>query len=150
MKKTYTAKPLEVERKWIVIDAKGQTLGRMASVIATLLRGKHKPEFTPHVDAGDFVVLINAQEVHVTGRKAEDKMYYRNTGYPGGLRTTNFADLLAKSPTKVIEAAVWGMLPHTSLGRAQLRKLHVYSGAEHPHEAQKPVSYESLEVVHAS
>jgi len=150
MKKTYTAKPLEVERKWIVIDAEGQTLGRLATQIATYLRGKHKPEFTPHVDTGDFVIVINGKGVKVTGKKPFQKKYYHNTGYPGGLRITNFEDLLAKSPAKLIETAVWGMIPHTSLGRDQIRKLHVYAGAEHPHQAQKPVSHEFSEVKHAS
>jgi large subunit ribosomal protein L13 len=147
--KTYSAKPLEVERKWLVVDAAGQTLGRLASTIAALLRGKHKPEFTPHIDTGDFVIVINASQVKVTGKKAEQKNYYRNSGYPGGLRTTNFEDLLAKSPEKVIEYAVWGMIPHTRLGRQQIRKLHVFAGAEHPHQAQKPEVYElkALEAV---
>lgn len=147
MKKTYSAKPLEVERKWIVVDAKGQTLGRLATVVATLLRGKHKPEFTPNVDTGDFVVVLNAKDVEVTGNKAADKTYYRNTGYPGGLRSISFEKLLAKSPEKIIETAVWGMIPHTRLGRQQIRKLHVYAGSEHPHEAQKPETYRELEVV---
>ncbi len=147
MKKTYSAKPLELERKWLVVDAKGQTLGRLATVVATLLRGKHKPEFTPHVDTGDFVVVINAKDVVVTGKKTTDKKYYRNTGYPGGLRVINFQDLLAKSPAKVIEAAVWGMIPHTRLGRDQIRKLHVYADDQHPHTAQKPELYRELEVV---
>lgn len=147
MKKTYSAKPLEVTRKWVLIDAEGQTLGRFASTIAKLLRGKHKPEFTPHVDTGDFVVVINAEKIKFTGKKATDKKYYRNTGYPGGLRVINLEDLLAKSPRKVIEAAVWGMIPHTRLGRDQIRKLYVYPGAEHPHQAQKPEPYRELEVV---
>ncbi len=147
MKKTYSAKPLEVERKWIIVDAKGQRLGRLASTVATLLRGKHKPEFTPHVDTGDFVIVINASDVEVTGNKANDKKYYRNTGYPGGLRTLTFKDFMAKSPEKVIELAVWGMIPHTRLGRDQIRKLHVYPGAEHPHQAQQPELYRELEVV---
>lgn len=147
MKKTYSAKPLEVERQWIIVDAKDQTLGRLATRVATLLRGKHKPEFTSHVDTGDFVIVINAKDIQVTGKKASDKKYYRNTGYPGGLRVINFEDLLAKSPAKVIEAAVWGMIPHTRLGRDQIRKLHVYPGAEHPHQAQKPELYRELEVV---
>jgi large subunit ribosomal protein L13 len=147
MKKTYSAKPLEVERKWIVIDAKDQTLGRLATTIATLLRGKHKPEFTPHIDTGDFVIVLNAKDVKVTGKKPAQKMYYRNTGYPGGLRTINFEDLIVKSPEKVIEYAVWGMIPHTRLGRQQIRKLNVYPGAEHPHAAQKPETYRELEAV---
>lgn len=147
MQKTYSAKPLEVERKWLIVDAKGQTLGRLASVIASLLRGKHKPEFTPHIDTGDFVIVLNAKDIKVTGNKAADKMYYRNTGYPGGLRSINFEKLLDKSPEKVIEYAVWGMIPHTRLGRDQIRKLHVYPGMEHPHQAQKPETYQELEAV---
>lgn len=147
MKKTYSAKPLEVQRNWVIVDAKDQTLGRLATVIASLLRGKHKPEFTPHVDTGDFVIVLNAKGVKVTGKKTSDKMYYRNTGYPGGLRSINFEKLLEKAPAKVIENAVWGMIPHTRLGRDQIRKLYVYPGAEHPHQAQKPELYRELEVV---
>lgn len=147
MKKTFSAKPLEVERKWVVVDAKGQTLGRLATTVASLLRGKHKPEYTPHVDIGDFVIVLNAKEIQVTGNKATDKMYYHNTGYPGGLRSISFENLLRKSPEKVIEKAVWGMVPHTRLGRTQIKKLYVYAGAEHPHQAQKPELYRELEVV---
>ncbi len=147
MKKSYSAKPHEIERKWVVIDAQGKTLGRLASLIASLLRGKHKPEFTPHMDTGDFVIVINAEGIQVTGKKQHDKIYYRNTGYPGGLRSINFEDLMKKSPRKVLETAVWGMIPHTRLGRQQIRKLHVYSGSEHPHVGQKPEEYKELEVV---
>lgn len=147
MKKTYSAKPLEVERKWIVVDARGQVLGRVASRVASLLRGKHKAEYTPHVDTGDFVIVINAKDVKVTGNKSADKFYYRSSGYPGGLRSVNFQDMLERAPEKVIELAVWGMLPHNRLGRRQIRKLYVYAGAEHPHQAQKPESYQELEAV---
>ncbi len=145
--KTYSAKPLEVERKWIVVDAEGQTLGRLATIVATLLRGKHKPEYTPHVDTGDFVIVINAKGIQVSGKKRTDKKYYHHTGYLGHLKVINFEDLLAKSPEKVIEKAVWGMIPHNRLGRDLIKKLHVYAGAEHPHQAQKPEPYRELEVV---
>ena len=144
--KTYSAKPLELERTWWLIDAEGQTLGRLASLIANLLRGKHKPQFTPNVDTGDFVIVINADKVKVTGKKYTDKLYRRHTSYPGGLRTVAFRDMLANRPEKVIEIAVKGMLPHTTLGRQQLIKLKVYRGAEHPHSAQKPVPFEITQV----
>ncbi len=140
--KTYSAKPLEVERKWYVIDAEGQTLGRLATVCANLLRGKTKPEYTPNVDTGDFVIVINAEKIQVTGKKETDKIYYHHTMYPGGLKAISFKDLMAKDPTKAIEKAVKGMLPHNTLGAQQFTKLKVYAGAEHPHEAQKPVVYE--------
>lgn len=140
--KTYSAKPLELERTWWLIDADGQTLGRLASLIANLLRGKHKPQFTPNIDTGDFVVVINADKIHVTGSKRTGKLYRRNTSYPGGLRTVKFEDMLARRPEKPLEIAVKGMLPHNTLGRAQLNKLHIYAGNEHPHAAQKPVSYQ--------
>ena len=140
--KTYSAKPLEVERKWYVIDAEGKTLGRLATVCANLLRGKTKPEFTPHVDTGDFVIVINAEKIQVSGNKETDKIYLHHTGYPGGLKTATFKEMMAKDPTKVIEKAVKGMLPHNTLGAQQFTKLKVYVGSEHPHEAQKPVVYE--------
>ena len=140
--KTYSAKPLEVEIKWYVIDAEGQTLGRLATVCANLLRGKTKPEYTPNVDTGDFVIVINAEKIQVTGKKETDKIYYHHTMYPGGLKAISFKDLMAKDPTKAIEKAVKGMLPHNTLGAQQFTKLKVYAGAEHPHEAQKPVVYE--------
>jgi large subunit ribosomal protein L13 len=143
MYKTYVAKPGEVERKWYVVDATGQTLGRLATQIATILRGKHKPEYTPHEDVGDFVVVVNAEKVHVTGRKLEQKKYYWHTGYPGGIREITLNRQLQLHPERVIEHAVKGMLPRGPLGRRQLRKLRVYEGAEHPHEAQQP---EPLEV----
>ncbi len=138
MYKTYVAKPGEVERKWYVVDATDQTLGRLATQIATILRGKHKPEYTPHEDVGDFVVVVNAEKVHVTGRKLEQKKYYRHTGYPGGIREISLGRQLQLHPERVIEHAVKGMLPRGPLGRRQLRKLRVYEGAEHPHEAQQP------------
>ena len=140
--KTYSAKPLEVERKWYVIDAEGKTLGRLATVCANLLRGKTKPEYTPHVDTGDFVIVINAEKIQVSGNKETDKIYYHHTMYPGGLKSISFKDLMKKDPTKAIEKAVKGMLPHNTLGAQQFTKLKVYVGAEHPHEAQKPVVYE--------
>ena len=136
--KTYTAKPETVKREWLIVDAEGQTLGRLASAIALRLRGKHKPEFTPHVDTGDYIVVINADKVVVTGAKAQDKMYYRHTGYPGGIREINFNDLQEKKPGRVVELAVKGMLPKNPLGRAMFTKLKVYAGTEHPHAAQQP------------
>ena len=136
--KTYTAKPETVKREWFVVDAEGQTLGRLATEIASRLRGKHKPEYTPHVDTGDYIVVINADKVAVTGAKAQDKMYYRHTGYPGGLREINFDDLQVRKPGRVVELAVQGMLPKNPLGRAMFSKLKVYAGAEHPHTAQQP------------
>ncbi|HBY00522.1 MAG: 50S ribosomal protein L13 [Gammaproteobacteria bacterium] len=136
--KTYSARPLEVEQSWVLMDADGQTLGRMATTIATRLRGKHKAEYTPHVDTGDYVVVVNAEKVRVTGNKAVDKLYYSHSGFPGGLKTISFERLLKKSPEKVIKLAVKGMLPRTPLGRSMFRKLKVYAGAEHPHTAQRP------------
>ncbi len=140
--KTYSAKPLEVERKWYIVDAEGQILGRLAATVANLLRGKHKPEYTPNVDTGDFVIVINADKIQVTGKKETDKIYYHHTGFPGGLKSISFKDLMEKDPTKAIEKAVKGMLPHNTLGAQQFTKLKVYAGPEHPHEAQKPVVYE--------
>jgi large subunit ribosomal protein L13 len=139
--KTYSAKPLELERTWWLIDAEGQTLGRLATLVANLLRGKHKPQFTPHIDSGDFVIVINADKIKVSGKKYTEKLYRRHTSYPGGLRTVTFRDMLANRPAKPIEIAVKGMLPHNTLGRQQFTKLNVYAGAEHPHAAQKPVTY---------
>ena len=138
--KTYSAKPHEVEQKWLLVDAEGQTLGRMATAIATRLRGKHKPEYTPHIDTGDFVVVINADKVRVTGNKAKDKIYHSHSGFPGGLKSISFEKLLEKAPERVIKQAVKGMLPRNSLGRAMFKKLKVYAGAEHPHTAQQPES----------
>jgi large subunit ribosomal protein L13 len=145
--KTYSAKPLEVERKWWLIDADGLTLGRVSTIIATLLRGKHKPQYTPHIDTGDFVIVINAEKIQVTGKKFTQKKYYSHSGYPGGFKAVAFKDMQAKHPERVIEKAVWGMVPHNSLGREQIRKLKVYAGPAHPHEAQKPEVYQVLEVV---
>ena len=136
--KTFSAKAHEVERDWYVVDADGKTLGRMATEIARRLRGKHKAEFTPHVDTGDYIVVINAEKVHVTGNKLADKMYYRHTGYIGNLKEQNLETLLAEHPERAIEYAVKGMLPRNPLGRAVYRKLKVYAGSEHPHEAQQP------------
>ncbi len=136
--KTYTAKPNEVTRNWLIVDAEGQTLGRMATVIATRLRGKHKAEYTPHVDTGDYVVVINADKVQVTGNKATDKMYHAHSGFPGGLKSISFEKLQERAPERVIKLAVKGMLPRTPLGRAMFKKLKVYAGAEHPHTAQQP------------
>ena len=137
--KTYSAKPLEVERTWWLIDAEGQTLGRLATKIANILRGKNKPQFTPNIDTGDFVVVINAEKVQVSGKKYTAKLYRRHSGYPGGMRVTTFRDMQNTQPEKVIEIAVKGMLPHNTLGRAQFTKLNVYAGTEHPHAAQQPV-----------
>ncbi len=136
--KTFTAKPQSVQRDWYVVDATDKTLGRLATEIARRLRGKHKPEFTPHVDTGDYIVVINAEKVKVTGNKARAKTYYRHTGYPGGLRSMNFEKMIAHAPERVIESAVKGMLPKGPLGRAMYSKLKVYAGAEHPHAAQQP------------
>ena len=136
--KTYTAKPGEIERRWYVVDAEGQNLGRLATRIADTLRGKNKPQFTPHVDTGDFVVVVNAEKIAVTGKKLDDKMYYRHSGYPGGIRSRPLRDELERRPTEVLRKAVKGMLPRNRLGRAQLLKLKTYAGPEHPHEAQAP------------
>ena len=136
---TFSAKTREVERKWFVVDAAGQPLGRLASRIAHRLRGKHKAEFTPHVDTGDFIIVVNAAKVRVTGNKRSQKTYYRHTGYPGGIRSTSFEKMIAEKPTRVIESAVKGMLPKGPLGRDMYRKLRVYAGPEHRHEAQQPV-----------
>jgi large subunit ribosomal protein L13 len=144
--RTYTPKAGDVEATWHVIDATDVVLGRLASQAAVLLRGKHKATFAPHVDGGDFVIVINAEKVALTGSKRTSKLAYRHSGYPGGLRATPIGELLAKRPERVIEQAVRGMLPKTSLGRAQLRKLKVYAGPEHPHAAQKPQPFEITQV----
>jgi large subunit ribosomal protein L13 len=136
--KTFSAKPQNVEHNWLLVDAEGQTLGRIATEIATRLRGKHKPEYTPHVDTGDFVVVINAEKVRVTGNKAKDKMYHHHTGFPGGLKSFSFEKLIDRAPDRVLKLAIKGMLPRTPLGRAMLKKLKVYAGNEHPHAAQQP------------
>ena len=136
--KTFSAKTGEVSHDWNVVDAAGKTLGRLASEIASRLRGKHKPEYTPHVDTGDYIVVINAEKVHVTGAKTTDKMYHRHTGYPGGLKSMSFEQLIDHAPERVIQGAVKGMLPRNPLGRAMFRKLKVYAGEAHPHAAQQP------------
>lgn len=136
--KTLSAKPESVKRDWFVVDATDKTLGRLSTEIARRLRGKHKPEFTPHVDTGDYIVVINAEKVRVTGKKASAKRYYRHTGYPGGLRSLNFEEMIDRHPERVIEHSVKGMLPRGPLGRAMFKKLKVYAGDEHPHSAQQP------------
>lgn len=136
--KTYMAKPADVDRKWYVIDASNQTLGRLATEVATILRGKHKPTFTPHVDTGDFVIVINAEKVRLTGNKLSQKKYRHHSGYPGGLKEMDYRTLLQRRPEKAIELAVKGMLPHNRLGDQMYKKLKVYRGSEHPHQAQKP------------
>jgi large subunit ribosomal protein L13 len=139
---TFMAKESDVARAWHIIDADGLTLGRVSTVVANLLRGKHKAIYTPHVDTGDFVIIVNADKIVVTGKKSTDKLYRHHTGWPGGFRQTTFNKLIAEKPIRVIEKAVRGMLPHTKLGSAQYKKLKVYAGAEHPHAAQSPVPYE--------
>jgi large subunit ribosomal protein L13 len=136
--KTFSAKAHEVKRDWFVVDAEGKTLGRMATEIARRLRGKHKAEYTPHCDTGDYIIVVNAAKVRVTGNKVQDKVYYNHTEYPGGLREETFGKLIARKPERVVERAVRGMLPRNPLGREMLRKLKVYPGAEHPHVAQQP------------
>ncbi len=142
LRTTYMAKPNEVERKWYVVDAAGKTLGRLASEVAALLRGKHKPTFTPHVDCGDHVIVINADKVELTGKKLTKKLYYRHSLYPGGLKVRTALEMRTNYPEQMIERAVRGMLPKGSLGRQMFKKLHVYRGSEHPHQAQKPEVYE--------
>jgi large subunit ribosomal protein L13 len=144
--RTYTPKPGDVERRWHVIDATDVVLGRLASQVAILLRGKHKPTFAPHVDTGDFVVVINADKVALTGNKREQKKAYRHSGYPGGLTAVGYAELLDKNPERAVEKAIGGMLPKNTLGRAQLSKLKVYRGGEHPHQAQQPEPYQISQV----
>ena len=136
--KTLSAKPAEVQHDWYVVDASGKTLGRLATEIARRLRGKHKTSYTPHVDTGDYIVVINAELITVTGKKAQDKKYYRHTGFPGGIRETNFEKLIAHKPETVLEKAVKGMLPKGPLGYAMIKKMKVYAGTEHPHTAQQP------------
>ncbi|MCA5892636.1 50S ribosomal protein L13 [Isoptericola sp. NEAU-Y5] len=144
--RTYTPKPGEVQRDWYVVDATDVVLGRLATQVATLLRGKHKPTFAPHVDGGDFVIVINADKVALSGNKRETKLAYRHSGYPGGLRSVTYGELLEKNPERAVEKAVRGMIPKTSLGRDQLGKLKVYRGAEHPHAAQQPKPFEITQV----
>ena len=140
--KSYMARPQQVERKWYVVDAEGQTLGRLASELARILRGKNKPQYTPHIDVGDFVVVVNADRINVSGRKAEQKVYRRHTGYPGGLRETSYEQMLDRKPTEILRKAVYGMMPKTRLARQQFKKLKIYAGSGHPHEAQMPEPYE--------
>lgn len=144
--RTYTPKPGEVERTWYVIDASDVVLGRLASHVAKLLRGKHKATFAPHVDTGDFVIVVNADKIALSGDKGEKKFAYKHSGYPGGLRAVKYSELLAKHPARAVERAVRGMLPRTTLGRSQFGKLKVYAGPEHPHAAQKPVPFEISQV----
>ncbi len=144
--RTYTPKPGDVEKNWYVIDATDVVLGRLASHVATLLRGKHKPSFAPHVDSGDYVIVVNAAKVALTGSKREDKIAYRHSGYPGGLKAVSYAQLLERFPERAVEKAVRGMLPKNSLGRDQLKKLKVYAGPEHPHAAQQPQAFEITQV----
>jgi large subunit ribosomal protein L13 len=144
--RTYSPKPADVTREWHVIDAEDVVLGRLAVQAATLLRGKHKPTFAPHVDGGDFVVVVNAAKVAVSGNKRTDKLVYRHSGYPGGLSATPIGDILESDPRKVVEKAVWGMLPKNRLGRKMLRKLKVYAGPEHPHSAQQPKPFEITQI----
>ena len=136
--KSYVAKPLEIERKWYVVDAEGKTLGRLASEVAKILRGKHKPIYTPHVDTGDFVIVINAEKVVLTGKKLDQKMFRWHTGYVGHMKEFSYRDMMATKPVKVVESAIKGMLPHNSLGNQMARKLKVYAGPEHTHQAQVP------------
>jgi large subunit ribosomal protein L13 len=139
--KTYTARPVDIQRRWLLVDAEGKTLGRLATQVATVLKGKHKPMFTPHMDTGDHVVVINAEKIVLSGRKAEDKKYFHHTMYPGGARWTSIQEVMAKHPERVITRAVQGMMPRTKLGRAMMKKLKVYAGTAHPHEAQQPEAW---------
>ena len=138
--KTYVPKAKEIARQWFVVDATDKILGRLACEIALILKGKRKPIYAPHIDVGDHVIVINADKVRVTGRKAEQKLYYRHTGYPGGIRATPYSKLMAEHPERILQKAVWGMLPHNTLGRSMFKKLRVYAGSEHRHAAQRPVA----------
>ena len=140
--KTFSAKPESVQRDWYIVDAENKTLGRLSTEIARRLRGKHKPEYTPHVDTGDYIIVINAEKVHVSGNKRTDKIYHHHTGYPGGLKSISFEKLIERAPERVIETAVKGMLPKNPLGRAMYKKMKVYAGTEHPHTAQQPKTLE--------
>jgi large subunit ribosomal protein L13 len=144
--RTYSPKAGQTQRQWYVLDAEDVVLGRLATQAATLLRGKHKPTFAPHVDTGDFVIIVNAEKVALTGAKLDQKLAYRHSGYPGGLRAVRYADLLVSNPRRAVEKAVWGMIPHNRLGRQQIKKLKVYAGPEHPHAAQKPQAFEITQV----
>ena len=141
MKHTFMANPQNVERKWYVVDATDLVLGRLSTEVAVLLRGKHKPTYTPHVDCGDYVIIVNAEKIALTGNKLNDKLYYRHSGYPGGLKTRTAKKMLELQPQKVVEASIRGMLPHNRLGDDMYRKLYVYCGPDHPHQAQKPEAY---------
>ncbi|MFQ5340133.1 MAG: 50S ribosomal protein L13 [Anaerolineae bacterium] len=136
--RTYITKPDHIKRQWWVVDAEGQTLGRLASEVAKVLRGKHKPYYAPNLDCGDFVIVLNADKIHVTGNKLDNKIYYRHSGYPGGIRGVTLREQLAKHPTRAVRKAVWGMLPHNRLGRRMIKKLKIYADSTHPHEAQQP------------
>lgn len=138
MQKTYTPKASEVEHQWFLVDAQNKTLGRLASQIARVLKGKHKPMYSPHMDVGDYVVVINAEKIQVTGKKADQKIYYRHTGYPGGIREMPYSRMLERHPERILQKAVWGMLPHNTLGRQIFKKLRVYAGGEHDHVSQQP------------
>ena len=142
MRTTYMAKASEIDRKWFVVDAEGKTLGRLSSEVAAILRGKHKPTYTPHVDTGDHVIIINAEKIELTGKKLTDKIYYRHTGHVGGLKSRTALEMRTNYPEKMLELSIKGMLPKGSLGNQMYRKLHVYAGSEHPHAAQKPETYE--------
>ncbi|HZB34290.1 MAG TPA: 50S ribosomal protein L13 [Streptosporangiaceae bacterium] len=148
--RTYTPKPADVQRQWYVIDATDVVLGRLASQVAALLRGKHKPIFAPHLDTGDFVIIVNAEKVALSGKKLEQKRAYRHSGYPGGLRSISYADFMRKHPERAVEKAIKGMLPKNRLGRQMFGKLKVYAGPEHPHQAQKPVPYEITQIAQQS
>ena len=140
--KTHSTKPSDINREWYLVDAEGQTLGRLASEIAKVLRGKHKPIYAPHLDTGDYVIVVNAEKVHVTGNKLDQKIYHRHSGYPGGLKSITLREQLKRHPSRVIRSAVRGMLPHNKLGRATIRKLKVYAGDAHPHQAQQPKPFQ--------
>ncbi len=144
--RTYSPKPGDADKKWYVIDAADVVLGRLAAQVATLLRGKHKPTYAPHMDMGDYVIVINADKVVLTGNKLDQKYAYRHSGHPGGLKATVYRELMEKTPEKAVQKAIVGMLPHNSLGRAQARKLHVYAGSQHPHAAQAPIPYEIKQI----
>jgi len=147
MNRTYSPKLAEIEHQWFVVDAAGVPLGRLSSLVARLLMGKHKPTWAPHIDTGDFVIVVNAEKSVLTGRKEEQKVYYHHSGYPGGMKSETAADRRRRRPSKLVEEAVWGMLPKTRLGRKQLKKLKVYAGPEHPHQAQQPVPFDAVQAL---
>jgi len=147
MNRTYSPKLAEIEHQWFVLDATGVPLGRLCSLVARLLMGKHKPTWAPHIDTGDFVIVVNAEKSVLTGRKEEQKVYYHHSGYPGGMKSETAADRRRRRPVKLVEEAVWGMLPKTRLGRKQLKKLKVYAGADHPHQAQQPVAFDTVQAL---